>query len=87
MSELDVEVLLLTGAEASRRWPEMFEDPVDLDDETYFYRLPAHGNATWVDFSPQHVLAVCTRDGRLVVLEDANDWWMRECGFEVPVDE
>lgn len=79
--QVDATVLLLTQTQAREQFPNLFEVN---DGEEYFNELPAHGNATWVDYWPDMVLIVRAATGDPVVALNASAWHMERCGFTVP---
>jgi hypothetical protein len=85
LGQVDASVQILTGAQARTEVPELFGD--DTEDVSYFNDLGAHGNAHWVDYWPDFVAVVRTRDGRVLMASNASDWHLTALGYEVPTDE
>lgn len=80
---VDATVQILTGVQARAQYPDLF----DQDDGTdYFDAGDATGNSHWEDFTPDLVLVVTNRDGRVVMASNASEWHLTACGYDIPED-
>lgn len=77
-------IQILTRAQAKESAPDLFEVDQGIQ---YFHKHPANGNPDWVDFWPEHVLLVRNDAGDIVTATPAGDWYLRECGYDVPATD
>lgn len=77
-------VYLLTGEQLRERFPGLVDVHDPEEGLGYFNEVPAHGNATWVDYIPDLVLVVVNPAGEVAVASAASEWHMRALGAALP---